>query len=137
MAGGFWAAYILLSARAGRVFEGGDGLALAMIVAVVPLAPFGIAQGGADLLVPWILAAGLAVGILSSAIPYTLELEALRRMPTGVFGVLMSLEPAVAALAGFVVLGQDLVGREVVAILLVVVASAGAARGATLAPRDA
>ena len=68
--------------------------------------------------------------------PYTLELEALRRLPTGVFGVLMSLEPAVAALAGFVVLGQDLVAREVVAILLVVVASAGAARHAALAPRD-
>jgi inner membrane transporter RhtA len=75
--------------------------------------------------------------MLSSALPYTLELEALRRLPVGVFGVLMSLEPAVAALAGFVILGQDLVAREVVAIGLVVLASAGAARGATLAPRDA
>jgi inner membrane transporter RhtA len=137
VAGGFWAAYILLSARVGQVFSGSDGLALAMIVAVVPLAPFGIAQGGSDLLVPWIIGVGFAAGMLSSAIPYTLELEALRRLPTGVFGVLMSLEPAVAALAGFVVLGEDLVGREVVAIVLVVVASAGAARGATLAPRDA
>jgi inner membrane transporter RhtA len=75
--------------------------------------------------------------MLSSALPYTLELEALRRLPTAVFGVLMSLEPAVAALAGFVILGQDLVAREVAAILLVVVASAGAMRGATVAPRDA
>jgi inner membrane transporter RhtA len=137
IAGGFWAAYILLSARVGQVFPGGDGLALAMLVAVLPLAPFGIAQGGSDLLVPWILAVGFAAGMLSSALPYTLELEALRRLPTAVFGVLMSLEPAVAALAGFVILGQDLVGREVAAILLVVVASAGAARGATVAPRDA
>jgi inner membrane transporter RhtA len=137
IAGGFWAAYILLSARVGQVFPGGDGLALAMLVAVVPLAPFGIAQGGSDLLVPWILAVGFAAGMLSSALPYTLELEALRRLPVGVFGVLMSLEPAVAALAGFVILGQDLVAREVVAIGLVVLASAGAARGATLAPRDA
>jgi inner membrane transporter RhtA len=137
VAGAFWAAYILLSARVGQAFPGADGLVLAMLVAVVPLAPIGIAQGGSDLLVPWILAVGLAAGILSSALPYTLELEALRRLPTGVFGVLMSLEPAVAALAGFAILGEDLVGREVVAILLVVVASAGAARGATVAVRDA
>jgi inner membrane transporter RhtA len=136
LAGAFWGIYILLSARVGQAFAGGHGLALAMIVAVVPLAPPGIAQGGSDLLVPSVLVIGFAAGILSSAIPYTLELEALRRLPTGVFGVLMSLEPAVAALAGFVVLGQDLVAREVVAILLVVVASAGAARGAVLAPRD-
>jgi len=137
IAGGFWAAYILLSARIGQAFSGNDGLALAMLVAVVPLAPFGIAQGGSDLLVPWIIGVGAVAGLMSSAIPYTLELEALRRLPTGVFGVLMSLEPAVAALAGFLVLGQDLVAREVVAIVLVVVASAGAARGARLAPRDA
>ena len=66
--------------------------------------------------------------MLSSAIPYTLELEALRRMPAGVFGVLMSLEPAVAAPAGFIVLGEDLAAREIVAIMLVVAASAGAAQ---------
>jgi inner membrane transporter RhtA len=137
LAGAFWAAYILLAARVGREFEGGEGLALAMLVAVVPLTPLGVADGGGDLLVPWILAAGLAVGLLSSAIPYTLELEALRRMPAGVFGVLMSLEPAMAATAGFIVLGQDLSAQELVAILLVVLASAGAARGANLAPRDA
>ena len=83
------------------------------------------------------LAVGLAVAILSSAIPYSLELEALRRLPAGVFGVLMSLEPAAAALAGFIVLGEDLVGREIVAIGLVVAASAGAARNATVPPRDA
>jgi inner membrane transporter RhtA len=137
VAGGFWAAYILLTVRVGREFPGGDGLALAMMVAVVPLAPLGIAEGGTDLLVPWVLAVGLAVGLLSSAIPYTLELEALRRLPAGVFGVLMSLEPAMAAAAGFVVLGEDLAAREIVAILLVVAASAGAARGAKLPPRDA
>jgi inner membrane transporter RhtA len=137
LAGCLWAAYILLSARIGRVFPGGSGLALAMIVAAALLLPVGVADAGADLLVPWILAAGGAVAILSSAIPYSLELEALRRMPAGVFGVLMSLEPAVAALAGFVVLGEDLVARELVAILLVVAASAGAASGGKIAPRDA
>ncbi|MEA2361010.1 MAG: inner rane transporter RhtA [Thermoleophilaceae bacterium] len=137
LAGGFWAAYILLSVRVGRAFPGGSGLALAMLVATVPLAPIGIAEGGADLLSPAVLAVGIGVGMMSSAIPYTLELEALRRMPAGVFGVLMSLEPAVAATAGFVVLGEDLAAREVVAIVMVVAASAGAARGATVPPRDA
>jgi inner membrane transporter RhtA len=135
-AGVLWAAYILLSARMGRAFPGGTGLALAMVVATIPLAPVGIADGGSQLLVPEILLAGVAVGVLGSAIPYALELEALRTMPVGVFGVLMSLEPAVAALAGFLVLDEGLVTREVVAIGLVVAASAGAARGAPLAPRD-
>jgi len=135
-AGGLWAAYILLSARVGREFAGGDGLALAMVVGAVILIPVGVTDGGADLLTPWILAVAFGVAMLSSAIPYTLELEALRRLPTEVFGVLMSLEPGVAALAGFIVLGQDLSPREIVAIVLVVAASAGASRRATLAPRD-
>jgi inner membrane transporter RhtA len=137
LAGALWAAYILLSARVGKSFEGADGLALAMVVGAVVLVPVGVGAGGGELLVPWILAAAAAVAILSSAIPYTLEMEALRRMPTGVFGVLMSLEPAVAALAGFILLGEELVAREVVAILFVVAASAGASRGAVVAPRDA
>jgi inner membrane transporter RhtA len=137
LAGAFWAAYILLSARVGRVFPGGAGLALAMVAATVPLAPVGVASAGTDLLVPWVLAVAAAVGVLSSAIPYALELEALRRMPVGVFGVLMSLEPAAGALAGLVVLGEELAAREVVAIALVIVASAGAAYRATVVPRDA
>jgi inner membrane transporter RhtA len=138
LAGGFWAAYILLAARAGQVFPGGSGLALAMLVASVALIPSGVSDGGTNLLDPGLLGLGAAVAVLSSAIPYSLELEALRRLPAGVFGVLMSLEPAVAALAGFVVLGEDLRAREVVAIALVVAASAGAARGASgPPPRDA
>jgi inner membrane transporter RhtA len=136
LAGAFWAAYILLSVRVGRVLPGGQGLALAMIVGSLVALPVGVAEGGSSLLVPWILAAGLAIAVLSSAIPYSLELEALRSMPAGVFGVLMSLEPAVAALAGFLILGESLATREILAILLVVAASAGAARGATVAPRD-
>jgi inner membrane transporter RhtA len=137
LAGVFWAAYILLSARMGQAFPGGAGLALAMVVATVPLAPVGIADGGSQVPVPEVLLAGVAVGVLGSAIPYALELEALRTMPVGVFGVLMSLEPAVAALAGFLVLDEGLVTRELVAIALVVAASAGAARGAPVAARDA
>jgi inner membrane transporter RhtA len=136
LAGACWAAYILVSARVGKAFPGGSGLTLAMVVAATLLVPVGVADAGAELVVPWILAAAAAVGVLSSAIPYALELEALRRLPVGVFGVLMSLEPAVAALAGFVVLGEELVTREVAAILLVVAASAGASQGAKLAPRD-
>jgi len=120
-----WAAYILIAKRAGRLFPGADGVAMAMVIAVlIPLIP-GIAEGGTALLEPQWLALGCAVGILSSAIPYSLETEALRRIPANVFGVLMSMEPAVAALAGFIVLGQDLGARELVAIGLVVAASAG------------
>jgi inner membrane transporter RhtA len=137
LAGGFWAAYILLSARVGRTFPGGGGLALAMVVAAAMLVPVGVADAGGELLVPGVLAVGAAVAMLSSAIPYTLEMEALRRMPAGVFGVMMSIEPAVAALAGFIVLDEDLATRELVAILLVVAASAGAARDAHVPPRDA
>jgi inner membrane transporter RhtA len=137
IAGGFWAAYILLSVRVGRRFPGGNGLALAMGVGAVALLPVGVADAGGELLVPWILAAALGVAILSSAIPYTVEMEALRRLPAGVFGVMMSIEPAVAALAGFVLLDEGLAARELGAILLVVAASAGAARNAHVPPRDA
>jgi inner membrane transporter RhtA len=125
-----WAAYILLAARAGARFTGGRGLALAMVVAaLVPLGP-GIAEAGGDLLAPGILAIGAAVALLSSVIPYSLETEALRRMPRQVFGVLMSLEPALAALAGFLVLDQSLSARDLVAIALVIAASIGATRAA-------
>jgi inner membrane transporter RhtA len=136
LAGVFWAAYIVLSARVGREFEGGGGLALAMIVAGAVLLAPGVADAGTELLDPRLLALGAAVAMLSSAIPYSLELEALRRLPQRVFGVLMSLEPAVAAAAGFVVLGEVLDARELVAIALVVAASAGATRTAETVPRD-
>jgi inner membrane transporter RhtA len=101
-----------------------------MIVGGGVLLPFGVAAGGADLLHPEALALGLAAAVLSSVIPYSFELEALRRLSTGVFGVLMSLEPAVAAIVGFVALGQDLGLNEGLAIACVVAASAGALRGA-------
>jgi inner membrane transporter RhtA len=133
-AGAFWAAYILLAARAGQRFSGGTGLAIAMTVAaLVPVVP-GISSAGGDLLRPEFLAVGLTVAVLSSVVPYTLETEALRRLPAGVFGVLMSLEPAVAALAGFLVLDQGLDARELFAILLVIAASAGATRFAASVP---
>ena len=121
----FWALYILLAQRAGRVFSGGEGLSIAMVfAALVPLVP-GVAQAGSKLLQPSLLAAGLGVALLSSVIPYSLETEALRRMPARVFGVLMSLEPAFAALAGFIILGQGLSVTDLAAIALVVAASIG------------
>ncbi len=121
-AGGLWAGYILLSVRVGAVFPGGSGLAIAMVFGALVTLPFGL---DADLLEPELLAAGVVVALASSVIPYSFELEALRRLPARVFGVLMSLEPAVAAVAGLVVLGQALALREWLAIALVVVASVG------------
>jgi inner membrane transporter RhtA len=137
VAAGFWALYILQSAQVGEQHPGLGGLAAAVAVSTAMIAPFGIAAGGSDLLAPAVLAVGLGVGLLSAAIPYALELEALRRLPSAVFGVLMSIEPAAAALVGFVALSQDLSLVQVVAIGLVVAASAGALRTAgTPAPRD-
>src|SRR5204862_7686894 len=91
------------------------------------LLPVGIASGGEKLLEPHLIAAGAGVAMLASAIPYSLELEALRRLPAQVFGILMSIEPAMAALAGFVILGEDLRGRDVLPIVMVAAASAGSA----------
>ncbi|MCT9932789.1 EamA family transporter [Planotetraspora sp. A-T 1434] len=127
-AGVCWAAYILLASATGARFPGASGLSFAMIVATILITPVGIVSGGAALLQPEILLLGAGVGLLSSVIPYSLELEALRRMPKRVFGVLMSLEPGVAALVGFFVLGEVLRVREWAAIGCVVIASIGATR---------
>jgi inner membrane transporter RhtA len=128
IAGCLWGGYILLNARLGQAFEGSTGLTLALCVAAVAMLPVGIASGGSHLLEPGSLLLGGAVGVLSSAIPYSFEVEALRRIAPAVFGVLMSLEPAVAALAGFLVLGQTLGLRALAGIALVMVASVGASR---------
>jgi inner membrane transporter RhtA len=133
-AGVLWAAYITLSIHVGRAFTGPTGLVLAMAVGAIVALPFGIASAGSALLEVELLAAAFAVAVLSAALPWSLELEALRRMPAHVFGVLMSLEPAIGALVGFVVLGERIGARAVTAIALVVLASAGAARGARTAP---
>jgi inner membrane transporter RhtA len=127
-AGGCWAAYILVSVRVGRSFPGGTGLALGTAVGAVLVAPIGIWQGGEQLLDWPILATGAAVAVLSSVIPYSFELEALRKLPARVFGVLMSIEPAFAALVGFVVLGEVLGQRELIALGLITAASIGATR---------
>ena len=124
-----WMAYIHLSKRTGQVFPGGSGLALAMAVGALVVLPAGLLGGGGELAAPGLLGSALVVALASSVLPYSLELEALRRLPAAVFGVLMSLAPAVAALAGWVVLDQALGARELLAIAMVVVASAGATLG--------
>jgi inner membrane transporter RhtA len=128
VAGALWGTYIHLNAHVGKTFERGTGLALAMAIACVVALPVGVAQGGSALLQPRSLVIGGAIGILSSAIPYSFEMQALRRIATNVFGVLMSLEPAMAALAGLILLGQSQSGRELIGIALVVAASIGASR---------
>ncbi|CAL9456232.1 Threonine_homoserine exporter RhtA [Streptomyces sp. enrichment culture] len=127
-AGAMWAAYIVFSARTGRRFPQADGLALAMAVGAVLFLPLGLAESGTKLFDPVTLALGAAVALLSSVLPYTLELLALRRLPASTFAVLMSLEPALAALAGFLVLDQALSAPQAAAIALVVAASMGAVR---------
>jgi inner membrane transporter RhtA len=127
-AGAMWAAYIVFSARTGRRFPQADGLALAMAVAAVVFVPLGVAESGAKLLVPTTIGLGAAVAVLSSVLPYTLELLALRRLPASTFAILMSLEPAVAATAGFLVLDQSLNASQAAAIALVIAASMGAVR---------
>ncbi len=129
-AGVCWAGYILLSGRVGAATPGLAGLAAAATVAGVLLLPVGIATAGAALLDPGLLALGAAVGLLSAAVPYGLELVALRTLPAAVFAVLMSLEPAVGALAGFAVLRERLAPTELAGVLLVCVASVAATRTA-------
>nr|WP_243597714.1 EamA family transporter [Thermobifida halotolerans] len=130
LAAAAWAAYILLSAATGRRFPGTSGLTVASAVGVLLVAPVGIGQGGTALLRPEVLLVGLAVGLLSSVVPYSLEMRALRRIPPRVFGILMSLEPAAAALVGMVVLGEFLTVAQWAAVACVVAASVGATRSA-------
>jgi len=128
-AGVCWGLYILVGAALGRHTTEGNGLALGMVVAALMAVPFGVADSGAALIQPWVLIAGLGVALLSSVVPYSLDLEALRRMPPRVFGILMSLEPAMAALIGLIVLQELLAWSQWIAVLCVVAASAGATRG--------
>lgn len=129
LAGLFWGGYILASARVGRLVPGVSGLAVALLVAAALALPFGAAGAGRAFSDLEVLAAGVAVALLSSIVPYGLELSALRRIPTRVFGILMSLEPAAAALAGLVVLGQLLGPRELTALVMVSLASLGVTLG--------
>lgn len=125
-----WVSYILLSARTGKHFERLDGLALAMTFAAIVTVPFGVLTAGVAIVHPPVLLIGLAVALLSSAIPYGLELVALRRLPASTFSILLSLAPGLGAIAGLVILGQQLALLDAAAIALVVIASMGAVRAA-------
>jgi inner membrane transporter RhtA len=134
VAGAGWAAYIVVGQRVGTAFGGASGLTVAVAIAAALLLVPGIATGGSDLTASETIMAALAVAVLSTAIPYSAEIEALRWIPAGTFGVLMSLEPAVAALVGLIALGQGLAAAEVAGIACVVIASAGAVWAAGPAP---
>lgn len=125
LAGTFWVGYILLSRQTGLRFEGQRGLTIAMVTGALAVLPAGLAEGGGRLFSLYVLGVGASVGLLSSVIPYWLELVTLRRVTPRAFGVMLSLDPAVAAVAGFAVLGQRPGGRELAAMVLVVAANVG------------
>ncbi len=134
LAGAAWAAYIVLSGPVGAVWEGVTGVSVGSLVgAVVFLVP-GLLAGGSTLWQPQVAGLAVVVGVLSSVIPYGLEMVARRRIPAGVFGILMSLEPAAAALAALIILGERLSGIELVAMACVIVASVGSTRTLAAAP---
>jgi inner membrane transporter RhtA len=123
-AGACWAAYIVFGSRSSHL-HGGGSVAVGMGVAAAVVVPFGGSSAGASLLDPALLPVGLAVALLSSALPYSIELFAMAGMPLSTFGILMSMEPAIAALSGLLLLGETLDARQIVAIVCVVAASAG------------
>ena len=134
LAGGCWAAYIVLGGRVGRVLPGGAAVATGMLFAAAAVLPFAVAGGGLARLTPPLLAAGVAMALLSGALPFSLEMRALRQLPARTFSILMSLEPAVAALCGLVFLHERLSPAQWLAVGLVVLASAGST---LTAPRPA
>jgi inner membrane transporter RhtA len=133
LGGGLWGTYVLVAKRVGQTWSGTEGLAGAMVVAALALAPFGLASGGAGLVDPLLLLLAAGVGIFSAAIPFALELHALRRLTATSYGVLTSLEPAVAGAAGLVLLGQRPGLAAIVAAVLVVTASIGVTRSTSAA----
>jgi inner membrane transporter RhtA len=125
LSAGSWAGFILLSAPVGRAFSGGSGLSLAMAIATLIMLPLGIHAGGSALLKPSILTLALGIAILGVILPYSLEFKALSRLPPRVYGVLISIEPAIAALVGLLFLGEQLEFRNLVAIAMVTTAAMG------------
>jgi inner membrane transporter RhtA len=124
-AGVCWALYIVFGQKAGAE-HGGRTVALGSLIAAALVTPFGVAHAGAHLFSPAVLPLGIAVALLSSAIPYSLEMIGLQRLPTRTFGILMSLEPAIGAVSGFLILGERLTPIQLVAIAAVIAASVGA-----------
>ncbi|MFC6713894.1 EamA family transporter [Branchiibius cervicis] len=135
-AGGFWALYILTSGWTGARFERLDGLTIAMCLASVVVVPLGVLSAGSSLLHPEALLKGAGIAILSSVLPYSFELLALRRLSPQVFGILLSLEPAAAALAGLIVLHQRLTPVQLVGMAMVVSASVAVLTGRKVADNE-
>lgn len=129
IAAGFWAMYIRMSARVGALIPGSSGLAMGLVVAAVLLVPVGVPAAATVAADPQLLLLAAVTAVLSSVIPYSFELAALRRLPQRVFGVLLSLEPAFATLAGWLILGQDATPLRVLAVALVIAASVGTTLG--------
>ncbi|MCX2582447.1 EamA family transporter [Pedobacter sp. MR22-3] len=125
LAGAFWAAYIVLGGKISKIMKGGEAVSAGMLIATIVILPFGIFSGGFSVLTPRLLGLGAALALLSSAVPFTLEMSALKKLPAKTFSILMSLEPAVASLAAFVFLQEYLSFTECVAVACVVIASAG------------
>jgi inner membrane transporter RhtA len=125
LAGVFWAGYIILGGRISKIMKGGDAVAIGMLFAAIVILPFGIYSGGLSTLNPKLLGLGAALALLSSAIPFTLEMRALKQLPARTFSILMSLEPAMASLAALVFLQEYLTLKECFAVAFVVIASAG------------
>jgi inner membrane transporter RhtA len=128
LAAATWTSYILLSAQTGRRWPGLDGLTVASVVATAGMAPFVVAFSGRGLGSGHVVLAGALIGLLSSVVPYSCEITALRTLRPSVFSILMSLEPAAAALAGVVVVGEYLSAAQWLAVGCVVAASVGATR---------
>lgn len=140
IAGGLWALYIFFGQRAGNALAGGIAATAGMTIATLVALPFGLAIDGTRMFDPAILPVALLVASLSSALPYSLEMVALKRMPTKTFGILMSLEPAIASLVGIMLLKEHLLPTQWLAIALIIVASLGSVLGAqkekTISPTE-
>ncbi len=128
IAGAFWGTYIVLGQKLGKVLPGAQGLGVSLAIAAICLLPLGMPSAAPAFTQPWLLLSALGVAIFSSVIPYSLEIEALRRMDTRLFGILMSMEPAIGAIIGFILLSESLLPLQILAMVMVSLASYGAVR---------
>ena len=126
LTGACWAAYIILGGRVSQRLDAGVAVAIGMAIAALVVAPYALVEGGIEKFAPGLFLPCVALAVLSSALPFTLEMKALRQLPSRTFSVLMSLEPVIAALCGLVLLGEHLTQAQWIAVALVVIASAGA-----------